>query len=440
MTRIVLAGLAAAALVTGLALADGTPISQAAPGSVVDSSGSGNSRPSYSRSRSTVTTTDESQTSQGALQQQHAVPVLPDPPKPAPITPGYHPTEDSAEGGIWMVFDKYEQTVRTSPLLVQDPGLNKYIRGIICRLAKDVCPDTRIYIIETSSVNAAMAPNGFMEVWTGLLLRTQNEAQLSCVLGHEIAHYTLRHALARWQKLLQITDSNTAIAALTTPAGAAGARSELLRFSREEENEADVRGQELVAKAGYDPTQCAAIWQEQIDEHNAEPTQTEYNPYMHDHPAAEERLITLRGHAAEMPEPRKPYTTGGDSLHNAINGFRSDWLSAELNRSHYGQSLVVLQRLIVSDPKSGDLHYWTAEAYRRRNDGGDASLASDEYKLAIASGTAPVSAYRGLGLTEMKTGDSAGAQQAFQHYLDAAPAADDRAMVQYYIAHLGAHS
>ena len=44
--------------------------------------------------------------------------------------------------------------------------------------------------------NASMAPNGYMEVWSGLLLRAEDEAQLAFVLGHEIGHYRERHTLA----------------------------------------------------------------------------------------------------------------------------------------------------------------------------------------------------------------------------------------------------
>ena len=40
----------------------------------------------------------------------------------------------------------------------------------------------------------------------------------------------------------------------------------------------------------------------------------------------------------------------------------------------------------------------------------------------------------------MKTGDDTAAHDAFQHYLDAAPSADDKAMIEYYLAHLGDHT
>lgn len=64
-----------------------------------------------------------------------------------------------------------------------------------------------------------MAPNGMMSVYTGLLLRTQNEAQLAAVLGHEIGHYLARHSLQRFE-VEQATMTATGI--LGMGLGAAG--------------------------------------------------------------------------------------------------------------------------------------------------------------------------------------------------------------------------
>ena len=75
---------------------------------------------------------------------------------------------------------------------VRDPVLNAYVRKVLCRTIGDAhCAPIRLYIIRTSQFNASMAPNGMMQVWTGLLLRMDNEAQLATVLGHEMGHAIL---------------------------------------------------------------------------------------------------------------------------------------------------------------------------------------------------------------------------------------------------------
>ena len=114
--------------------------------------------------------------------------------------PGYQPDAASMEGGLWMVSDHAEKNLQTSPLLVKDVALNAYVRGVVCKLAADRCGSIRLYIMEVPHFNAYMMPNGAMVVWTGLLLRVQNEAQLAYILGHELTHYEHRHTLEAFHR------------------------------------------------------------------------------------------------------------------------------------------------------------------------------------------------------------------------------------------------
>lgn len=374
--------------------------------------------------------------------------ATPPPADGTPIGPGYHPAYDSDEAGLWMMSAKAEDSFKTSPLLVRDPQLNDYVHGLMCKMAKDQCGDMRLYILDVPYFNAAMSPNGAMQVWTGLLLRAQNEAQLACVLGHEMSHYMLRHTLAEWHRAINATGAMAVLAIVTAGAGVGligaianlGIAGSLLSFSRDEEREADAHGQDLVAAAGYDPAQCAALWHEQLDEENAEPDQKDTFLFLRSHPTSDERLATMQKRAAAMPATATAPVVGADTFMTATKAFRAQWLQEELNRGHYGQSLVLVEALLAAEPASGELQFYLAEVYRRRNLKDDAAKAMDEYKSAIATGGAPVAAFRGLGLIAMKSGDAADARDAFQRYLDAAPNADDRAMVQYYLAHLGEHS
>ena len=115
------------------------------------------------------------------------------------------------------MMDRAERQLRRSPFLVRDKALHDYIESIACRLGKDHCPDIRVYIVRTPLFNASMAPNGMLQVWTGLLLRMDNEAQLAAVLGHEIGHYVERHSVER------LRDTKTS-AAFGTFLGLAGGR------------------------------------------------------------------------------------------------------------------------------------------------------------------------------------------------------------------------
>jgi predicted Zn-dependent protease len=107
------------------------------------------------------------------------------------------PDTASDEGGLWAMMDREETKLRRSPFSLRGPELHARVQDVACRLAADPCPDIRVHLVRTPFFNASMAPNGMMQVWSGLLLRVDNEAQLAAVLGHEIGHYLERHSLER---------------------------------------------------------------------------------------------------------------------------------------------------------------------------------------------------------------------------------------------------
>ncbi|HVE54757.1 MAG TPA: M48 family metalloprotease, partial [Ramlibacter sp.] len=111
---------------------------------------------------------------------------LPDVALPARFT---RPALDTDEGGLWALMDREETRLRRSPLVVRDEALTKYLRDLVCSLGGEHCTDVRVHVVRTAQFNASMAPNGSMQVWSGLLLRVDNEAQLAAVLGHELGHY-----------------------------------------------------------------------------------------------------------------------------------------------------------------------------------------------------------------------------------------------------------
>jgi len=188
--------------------------------------------------------------------------VEPAPPILPTYTAAYQPqTKD--ERGIWMEADEDERVLRDSVLLMRDEGLNAYVRQVLCReVGEDRCRSVRLYIVEVPQFNATMAPNGTMRVWTGLLLRVQNEAELASVLGHEFAHFELRHSLAgikakRDSASLAAWIGVLSAGAANIGAGGAGNGSSLqlavlgnyFKFSREQETAADLLGLQYMAKS-----------------------------------------------------------------------------------------------------------------------------------------------------------------------------------------------
>ena len=356
----------------------------------------------------------------------------------ADLSPGQRPALDTDEAGLWMQMDRIEADLRTSGRVVRDPALNAHVRDIVCRLAPEHCRFVRVYVVQAADFNASMAPNGAMSVWTGLLLRVENDAQLAHLLGHELAHYLRRHSVQRWRALSASTDAATAFSMVTAVAGVgfAGVAAQLatldgiLAFSRDQEREADLIGFEMMVDAGYDPHQAAAVWRAliaelEVAEEGAQPI------FFASHPAAEERLEALEALADAMPAPQG---RASHDRHDAVTEpYRAAWLRDELRQRDFARAQVLLRRLIDRGGDLGDLYYFEGELYRLRGDDGDEANAADAYEVALETGTAPPETYRSLGLVYWSVGRLDDARLAFEDYLRARPDADDRLMVETYL-------
>jgi len=354
---------------------------------------------------------------------------------PAPgrplLAPGYRPAPESDEKGLWSLMDRAEQELKRSRFVVRDRELDAYVRDIVCRLAKDHCPDVRTYVVRTAQFNASMAPNGMMEVWTGLLLRCGDEAQLAAILGHELGHYLRRHTVERWRDARNKSDFGAflglglAVAGL----GAVGSLAQLalvassFAFSRDQEREADEVGLALMSKAGYAPAAAAEVWEQLIAEYKAGTAERASQVLFATHPDPEERMGTLRTAATKA---------GGDAGERGherylekLAGVRAQMVRDELALRQYGRSDLVFERLLVQWPDDGQLWFAKGEVYRLRGGDGDAARALAAYARALETKNAPPETLRGTMLVELKTGARDRAQAAFEAYLKAKPDAAD---------------
>jgi predicted Zn-dependent protease len=353
------------------------------------------------------------------------------PPGGTLLAPGYRPPPESDEKGLWSLMDRAERNVRDSRFVVRDPGLNGYVNGIACRLAKDHCSDVRTYILRTAQFNASMAPNGMMEVWTGLLLRCVDEAQFAAIVGHELGHYLRQHSVERWRDARNKADFGAfltlglAIAGL----GAVGAAANLallasaFAFTRDQEREADEIGLELMVKAGYPPVAAVEVWDQLIAEFKAGTAERSGAVLFATHPEPEERLDKLRELAAQRggeagERGRQPYRA-------QLARVRFQLINDELTLRQYGRSAFVFDRLLAQTPDDGQLWYAKGEVYRLRSDEGDIALALAAYEKALATTSAPPETYRSLMRIELKAGARDRAQTALDAYLKLKPDATD---------------
>lgn len=353
------------------------------------------------------------------------------------------PETGSDEGGLWAMLDREEAKLRRSLFLVRDKPLNDYVSRIACRLAGDHCPDMRIYIVRTPYFNASMAPNGMMQVWTGLLLRMANEAQLAAVLGHEIGHYLARHSLDRLRDVKSRSAFGQFLGIALSAAGAGGAAplaqlaltAGMFAYEREHEREADRIGLELMARAGYQPIEASKVWAQLLEEIKAEQDWTgdagSRSVLFASHPPAEERQQALVERATQIDSAK---TETGEAAYRAtLAPHRWGLLEDELKRRKSGETLALFQRMVNEAPKDGELRYFLGEAYRLRAAEGDRQLALDAYQAAAKQSNAPAEVYRSMGMLYQQSGERDAAQKAFQRYLAAKPSAADAEMIQMYL-------
>jgi beta-barrel assembly-enhancing protease len=346
------------------------------------------------------------------------------------------PDTATDEGGLWAMMDREERNLRRSPFLLRDAALNSYIQDMVCRLAKDHCPDLRVYLVRTPVFNASMAPNGMMQIWTGLLLRADNEAQLAAVIGHEIGHYLQRHSLDR---LRDIKD-RAALAQVVALFGLVGAFGQLaigasaFAYGREHEREADRIGAVLMHRAGYDVAEAAKVWGNLVDEVAArdgkEPEKA--SPLFASHPSSPERRETLETYAGSLPGG----ITGSEAYATQTQRFLDGWLNEEVKRGQHAQSLVLLSRLLQGQRATALLRFYRGEVYRLRGESGDLDNALVDYRSASQAADAPPAAFRGIGLIARQRGQHTEAIESLGRYLQLAPDAPDSPFIKSYLSEL----
>jgi beta-barrel assembly-enhancing protease len=278
--------------------------------------------------------------------------------------------------------------------------------------------------------NASMAPNGMMQIWSGLLLRVENEAQLAAVLGHELGHYLRRHVTEQ----LKDAKSRSAFATLMGSFGLIGMLAQIsllaegLAFSRNQERDADRIGVHLMRKAGYDVREAAAVWQNLTQELAAAGKGTA-SPMFATHPPSAERAATL----SRLTESEGGGFIGEAEFRRAVDPWLPGLLEDELKRAQYGQTLVLLDRMMKRLPQRADLAYFRGEALRMRGEPGDAQAAMAQLDAAVSLGQEPPQTYRALGYLQKQAGELQLARSAFSRYIERAPDAPDAGLIKSYL-------
>jgi predicted Zn-dependent protease len=374
---------------------------------------------------------------------------------PPLVGEGYEP-EDADERGIWQSLERIEESIRTSPQLLNAPDLHAYTRGVIERLVGRETPELRLYLMRNSDFNAAMFPSGMMIVHTGLMVRVRSEAQYAAVLGHEAGHYFRKHSLHQYRSIRR---KSAAMAVVAAAAGAgAGIASNatswlnaayainsalllsVFQFSREDESEADGYGISLMAKAGYSVSAAAQVWAQLIEERKASAAargkryRDRSASVISTHPPSENRMDDLVETAAYLS--RGAVFEAGDRRAEwlaAIAPYREQLLDEQVKLNDPGASLYLVESL-AKDGWTGVLRYQEGEIHRLRGAAGDDAKAARAYAASTALPDAPAEAWRAHGYALIKAGKSAEGHAALSRYLAMNPNAKDAGVVRLTLA------
>jgi len=195
------------------------------------------------------------------------------------VTPpknSYSPADDVKVGQ-----EASNQVRRELPLLPENGDADSYVERVGQTLVAAIAPEYKhpefryeFSVVNAKDINAFALPGGPMFVNRGMIEAAHSEGEMAGVMAHEISHVALRHGTAQATKSqsagIQLGALGGAILGAIIGGDAGGIVAQgpqlglgtyLLKFSREDETQADLLGAQILARAGYDPMDLARMFQ-----------------------------------------------------------------------------------------------------------------------------------------------------------------------------------
>jgi len=188
---------------------------------------------------------------------------------------------------------------------IADEALQHYIDSVGQRLVQvshAAAIKFHFTALDHKSINAFALPGGYIFITKGLLEKIQTEAQLASIFGHEITHVAARHSAAAISREIgmSVLLMGMVIASPSQGTAAAGQVTEALlslRYTRDDEREADRSGLLYMVRAGYDPRSAAQVMQVLNEQEIDNPPEL-----WSSHPLTEDRINYLNRRVAILTE------------------------------------------------------------------------------------------------------------------------------------------
>jgi Zn-dependent protease with chaperone function len=194
--------------------------------------------------------------------------------------------------------------------LVNDAAVEAYVDRIGQRLAAKAGGPGFTYrfrVINASDINAFALPGGYIYLNRGIIDGASNEGEVAGVIAHEIAHVSLRHGTHQASKayatqaglsllggLLSGEGTSESTTAIINALGGFGMNALFLKFSRDLEAQADIRGVQILAASGYSPGDMVSFFEA------LEKTDTSRKTsWLSSHPSPPDRMALIE-HEAQL--------------------------------------------------------------------------------------------------------------------------------------------
>jgi predicted Zn-dependent protease len=243
------------------------------------------------------------------------------------------PSLGDSTSGIVSLHQEHEigqqflRSIRASAPTLDDAIIQDYLEHLIYRLASNSQLEDRrldIVVIKSPTLNAFAAPGGIVGINHGLFSYGETEHEISAILSHELAHLSQRHfarQLAAGKKsgvvsmagllagivLMATTGSEAGMAAITASQGYN--QSQMLKYSRDREAEADRIGIYTLAESDMDPRAMAYMF-ERLQRASRYSSGDRVPEFLRTHPVTKSRISDAYNQTHNYPAETYPLKLG----------------------------------------------------------------------------------------------------------------------------------
>ena len=232
--------------------------------------------------------------------------------------------EDLIGIGTYRRLQKYGY-INNDPLVI---SYINYLGNKLSRSTMDTKRRYQFFVVQSDQINAFAVPGGYIGLNTGLIVLSENEAQLAGVVSHEIAHIKLRHSaemianasmsnIPMWIGIIAGIFAGNPRASIAAMKAGIGLSAQMnVNLIRTNEIEADDYGVEIMSKANYDLSEMASFF-DKMENSTGEISRN--LEYLSTHPMYENRIAGIQSRSSGQNKPMKNSTDDYLYIKNILN-------------------------------------------------------------------------------------------------------------------------